>query len=225
MSELAIGDVRCAPAARRRRSPAPGLGAMCLGFLMIALDATIVNVALGPIVSALGGSRRRPRTQPQEARMTVALPTPVLRRVYRVEATLAAPLALGAISQGRRRIVALSGGTFTGPELSGTLLPGGSADWQILLDDGTALGDIRYTLQTEGGDLLYVQSRSVRHGPPEVLARLGRGEEVAPDEYTFRTATQIETAAPHLDWLNKGVFVGVGGRQPAGVVYEVYLVE
>jgi hypothetical protein len=156
--------------------------------------------------------------------MTVALPTPVFTPVYRLEAILGPPLELGAVTSGRRRIVALGGGTFTGPELSGTLLPGGSADWQIVLDDGTALGDIRYTLQTDGGDLLYVQSRSVRHGPPEVLARLGRGEDVAADEYTFRTATQIETAAPQLDWLNKGVFVGVGGRQPAGVVYEVYLV-
>jgi hypothetical protein len=156
--------------------------------------------------------------------MTAVLPTPILTQVYRLEATLAPPLELGAIAQGRRRIAALSGGTFTGPELNGTLLPGASADWQILLDDGTALGDIRYTLQTDGGDVLYVQSRSVRHGPPEVLARLGRGEDVAADEYTFRTATQIETAAQHLDWLNKGVFVSVGGRQPAGVVYEVYLV-
>jgi Protein of unknown function (DUF3237) len=43
-------------------------------------------------------------------------------------------------------------------------------------------------------------------------------------EYTFRTATQIETAAPHLDWLNKGVFISVAGRQAAGVIYETYLV-
>ena len=40
----------------RRRSPALGLAAICLGFLMITLDATIVNLALGPIVSDLGGS-------------------------------------------------------------------------------------------------------------------------------------------------------------------------
>jgi hypothetical protein len=58
-----------------------------------------------------------------------------------------------------------------------------------------------------------------------VLARLARGDEVAPSKYTFRTSTQIETAVPELDWLNKGVFVGVAGRQPAGVVYEVYLVS
>ena len=40
----------------RRRSPALGHTAICLGFLMITLDATIVNVALGPIVSDLGAS-------------------------------------------------------------------------------------------------------------------------------------------------------------------------
>ena len=112
----------------------------------------------------------------------------------------------------------------TGPELSGTLVPGSSADWQTILHDGTALGDIRYTLRTDAGDLLYVQSRSVRHGSAEVLARLGRGEDVDPSEYTFRTNTQIATGAPQLDWLNKGVFVGVAGRQAAGVIYEIYLV-
>ena len=117
--------------------------------------------------------------------------------------------------RGHRRIVALTGGTFTGPELNGKLLAGASADWQIVTADGTALGDIRYTLQTDGGDLLYVQSRGVRHGSAEVLARLGRGEEVDASEYTFRTSTQIETAAGQLDWLNKGIFISVGGRQAA----------
>jgi len=152
------------------------------------------------------------------------LPEPRLALVYRLEATVAPPLDLGDVAPGRRRIVALTGGTFTGPEIEGTLLPGASADWQIVLPDGTALGDIRYTLLTAAGDLLYVQSRGVRHGRAEVLDRLGRGEDVDPSEYTFRTSIQIETAAPELDWLNKGVFIGVGGRQAGGVVYETYLV-
>ena len=157
--------------------------------------------------------------------MSNELPDPRLRKVYRLEATLARPLDLGDTAQGRRRIVPLTGGAFTGLEINGKLLPGASADWQILLADGTALGDIRYTLQTDGGDLLYVQSRSIRHGSADVLARLGRGEDVDASEYTFRTSTQIETAAPQLGWLNKGVFISVGGRQPAGVIYETYLVE
>jgi len=156
--------------------------------------------------------------------MSNQLPDPRLTQVYRLEATLAQPLDLGETAQGHRRIVSLTGGTFTGPELNGKLLPGASADWQIVLPDGTALGDIRYTLETDGGDLLYVQSRAVRHGSTEVLSRLGRGEDVDASEYTFRTSTQIETAAPHLDWLNKGVFISVAGRQATGVIYETYLV-
>jgi hypothetical protein len=156
--------------------------------------------------------------------MSAPLPDPSLSRVYRLEATLGEPLDLGDLAQGRRRIVPLTGGTFAGPELNGRLLPSSSADWQTVLPDGTALGDIRYTLQTDGGALLYVQARGVRYGSAEVLARLARGEDVDVSEYTFRTSTQIETAAPKLDWLGKGVFISVGGRQPGGVIYETYLV-
>jgi len=153
------------------------------------------------------------------------LPDPRLTPIYRLEATLGEPIDLGDTDHGHRRIVPLTGGIFAGPAISGKLLPGASADWQTGLPDGTAIGDIRYTLQTEGGDVLYVQGRGVRHGSADVLARLARGEDVDASEYTFRTSTHIETAAPHLDWLNKGVFVSVGGRQPGGVIYETYLVQ
>ena len=152
------------------------------------------------------------------------LPEPRLTLLYRLEATLGQPLELGETAHGHRRIVPQTGGTFTGPEISGRLVPGASADWQVLLADGTAFADLRYTLQTDDGSLLYVRSHGVRHGSPEVLARLARGEDVDASEYTFRTSTQIETAVPELAWLNKGVFISVGGRQPAGVIYETYLV-
>ncbi len=152
------------------------------------------------------------------------LPHPRQTPVYRLEATLGEPVELGDTGHGHRRIVPLTDGTFTGPAINGKLLPGASADWQTVLPDGTAIGDIRCTLQTDGGDILYVQSRG-RHGSAEVLARLARGENVDASEYTFRTSTQIETAAAELDWLNRGVFVSVGGRRPDSVVYETYLVQ
>jgi hypothetical protein len=152
------------------------------------------------------------------------LPDPHLTKIFRLEAILDEALDVGTVAQGRRRIVPLTGGTFAGRNLNGTLLPGASADWQIVLPDGTALVDIRYTLRTDRGDVLYVRSHGVRHGSAEVLARLGRGEEVDPTEYVFRTSTQIEAATPDLDWLNKGVFISVGARQPGGVIYDVYLV-
>jgi hypothetical protein len=157
--------------------------------------------------------------------MSDELPEPRLSLAYRLEATLGEPVDLGETAQGHRRIVPMTGGTFTGPLISGKLVPGASADWQIILPDGTALADIRYNLQTDEGPLLYVQARGVRHGSAEVLARLARGEHVDASEYTFRTATRIQTAEFSLDWLNKGVFITVGGRRPSAVIYETYLVE
>ena len=65
----------------------------------------------------------------------------------------------------------------------------------------------------------------MRHGNPEILERLGRGEDVDAAQYTFRTSAKIETGAANLDWLNKGIFISVAGRQPGGVIYEVYLVR
>jgi hypothetical protein len=153
------------------------------------------------------------------------LPDPRLDLIYRLEASVGDPQDVGEISAGHRRIVPLTGGTFSGPELRGTLLPGASADWQIILPDGTALGDVRYTLETERGEVLYVQAQGVRHGSTAVLERLARGEDVDAGEYTFRTAVKIETGSDSLDWLNKGILVSVGGRQRGGVIYEVYLVE
>jgi MFS transporter, DHA2 family, methylenomycin A resistance protein len=44
------------PAVPSRRARRLGLAGICFGFLMITLDTTAVNVALGPIVGDLGGS-------------------------------------------------------------------------------------------------------------------------------------------------------------------------
>lgn len=156
--------------------------------------------------------------------MSDSLPEPRLILVYRLEATLGEPLELGETREGSRRIVPQTAGRFSGPEIAGELVPGVSADWQILLPDGTALADLRYTLRTTDGALLSVRSQGVRHGSADVLARLARGDAVEPSEYVFRTLTRIETAAPELDWMNRGVFISVGGRQPHAVIYETYLV-
>jgi hypothetical protein len=154
-----------------------------------------------------------------------ALPAPRLRHIYRLDADVDAPVDLGDTPQGHRRIVALTGGRAEGDDLHAELLATAGADWQILRGDGSSVADIRYTLVTDQGALLYVQAHGVRHGDPEVLARLAAGEDVDPSEYTFRTTVSIETSAPDLSWLNDGVFIAVGARQPSGVSYDVYLVE
>jgi hypothetical protein len=153
-----------------------------------------------------------------------ALPEPKLRHVYRLDAELDAPVDLGDTPKGHRRIIPLTRGHAAGPYFDAELLSAGGADWQILRASGSSVADIRYTLKTDSGALLYVQSQGVRHGAPDVLARLAAGEDVDASEYTFRTSVTIETADPGLAWVNDGVFIAVGGRRPSGVSYDVYLV-
>jgi hypothetical protein len=56
--------------------------------------------------------------------MSKRLPEPRLTKILHLEASLGEALDVGNVAQGRRRIIPLTGGTFAGPELNGTLLPG-----------------------------------------------------------------------------------------------------
>jgi hypothetical protein len=151
------------------------------------------------------------------------IPVPGFELVTRVEAELGPPVSLGQSQWGERRVVPITGGRFDGPRLSGRIVPGG-ADWQVVHADGMISVDARYTLETEDGAGIYAQSRGVRHGPPEVLARLGAGERVDPAEYYFRAVIQLETGAPAYAWVNRALFIASAIRLPLGVAYDLYAV-
>jgi hypothetical protein len=129
---------------------------------------------------------------------------------------------LGLTPQGQRRIIPVSGGTFEGTRLRGIVLPHAGGDWLLVRGDGAFQQDVRLTLQTDDGALIYMSYRGVRHASAEVTARLALGERVDPSEYYLRTAPFFETAAEPYAWLNKVVAVGVGERRPDGAVYEVF---
>jgi hypothetical protein len=101
------------------------------------------------------------------------------------------------------------------------VLPGG-ADWIMLRPDGATTLDVRLVLQTDDGATIGMTYRGMRHGPPEIMERVGRGEAVAPGSYYFRTAIAFETAAPRYAWLNRILAVGTGERPPSGPVYDVF---
>lgn len=151
------------------------------------------------------------------------LPEPRLELVTRVEATLGPIRSLGRTPWGERRVVDVTGGRLLGPRLRGRIVPGG-ADWQVVHDDGMISVDARYTFETDDGALIYVQSRGVRDGTPEVLAALAAGESVPPTDYYFRAAIRLETGAPAYDWVNRRIFVASAQRLPAGVTYDLFVV-
>jgi hypothetical protein len=131
------------------------------------------------------------------------------------------PVDIGVTASGHRRIIPVDGGEFDGPRLQGTVLAGG-ADWMVIDPDGVAHVDVRVTLQTTDGERIYMSYRGLRHGPPDVMARLERGSPVEPSEYYFRIAPWFETGSKKYAWLNRMLAVGIGHRLAAGPVYYVY---
>lgn len=150
-------------------------------------------------------------------------PAPKLTYAFELHATVAAPAELGQVPSGRRRIIDITGGTVEG-QIKGKVRPGG-ADWQIVRADGFTELDTRYTLETDKGQLIYVQNPGVRSAPPDVMKKLLAGEVVDPALVYFRTQPKFETSAPELQWITRSLFVGVGERYPNEVVIRFYRVE
>ncbi|MBX3500546.1 MAG: DUF3237 domain-containing protein [Alphaproteobacteria bacterium] len=129
---------------------------------------------------------------------------------------------MGVTPYGHRRVATVAGGTFEGDELKGTVQPTPAGDWITVRADGVWELDVRLTLKTHDGHLIYMSYRGLRHGPQWVLDRLAKGEKVDPSEYYFRTAPRFETASEKYSFLNRIISVGVGRREASGPIYEVF---
>jgi uncharacterized protein DUF3237 len=151
-------------------------------------------------------------------------PAPGLVFAFEMHVNVGAPVMVGQVPRGQRRIVSILGGTFEGPNIKGKVVPGG-ADWQIIRADGFSELDTRYTLETDKGQLIYVQNAGIRHAAPAVMEKLLKGETVDPKLVYFRTVPTFETAAPDLQWLARSIFIGTGERYPTEVVIRFWRVE
>jgi len=142
------------------------------------------------------------------------------RLLMTLQVVVPPPQKLGAVPHGTRVIAPITGGTFEGPRLRGKVLPGGG-DWLLTRPDGVVELDLRITLETDDGALIYMTSSGLRHGPPEVLAAMARGETVDPSKYYFRTAIRFETGAPQYAFLNRLIAISSGDRRASGPIYTI----
>lgn len=146
--------------------------------------------------------------------------------LLRFEATLNPSVDVGAGAMGLRAIADVSGGTFEGPRLKGTILPSGG-DWFII---NPALGilnvDVRATLQTDDGANIFAQYKGRISAPPEKFLTLFDPTSGPPDpeSYYFRTAPTFETGSEKYAWLNGIQAVGIGEVMDGGVGYDVHMI-
>jgi hypothetical protein len=122
---------------------------------------------------------------------------------------------------GRRLIVDVSGGSFQGARLRGTLLPSGG-DWLLIRPDGVGRLDVRATFQTEDGAFIYVQYHGVVEMSEAVTKALEEGGSTEYGEAYFMTQPRFETGDPRYAWLNSVVAVAEGRLRPGAVEYRVF---
>lgn len=159
-----------------------------------------------------------------QAQSGPSAPPPSLTYAFTVTATLAPPVEQGEVDTGRKRFIPITGGTVSGPAISGEVLPGGG-DWQAILPGGLTSIEARYFLKTTDGTVIEVTNPGVRTAAPEVIEKLAKGEAVDPSAYYFRTTPRFSVKPGAYEWLRRKVFVARGIRKPDGVVIDFYAVE
>jgi hypothetical protein len=149
------------------------------------------------------------------------LPTPELKFFADLSVQVDKPQEVGATVHGQRRVIPILGGDVQGDGWTARVLRGG-ADFQMIVNQSLAELDARYVLETDAGDLIFVQNRAVRTASPDVMSRLIRGEKVDPQLVYFRCTPQFETASKSLSWISERLFIGTGARHPDKVVMRFF---
>jgi len=130
--------------------------------------------------------------------------------LFTITADTANNTMLTGAPQGSRLIVAVTGGTFEGPRLKGTVdVPGG--DWLTMRADGTAKLDVRISLKTDDGATILMSYNGVGVTKDGV--------------FSIRTAPLFETGDERYAWLNNVQAVGLGAPGAGNVTYQIYALQ
>jgi Protein of unknown function (DUF3237) len=153
-----------------------------------------------------------------------AEPTVTIETEYLM--TLEAPLDPAFQVVGQRVIVNVpAGGTVHGPKINGTLIPP-SGDWLIPMPDGSTRIDVRATIKTDDGELIFVEYNGVIFASKEVNDRFGKGEVITSKDEYFVTAPRFTTASKKYEWINHLQAVGkMVTIQNTKVTYDIFAVR
>ena len=136
--------------------------------------------------------------------------------VMQLKVTLDAPYVVGETPHGRRTVIPITGGTFEGPQLKGTIIPGG-ADWQLAKGSRTEVEAI-YSIKTDDGVYIHIRNRGI--------INMGKDANGNPSFY-FKCAPQFEAPedSPYA-WLNNSLFLcAPAPSNQGGITLNVWRVK
>ena len=123
---------------------------------------------------------------------------PQLEFALQLKVTLGEAFGIDNTQHGRRTVIPITGGTFEGPNLKGTIINGG-ADYQLNGADGRTELEAIYCIKTDDGIYIHVRNRGI-------IAN-SKGTDGKPSFY-FRAAPQFEAPADSkYGWLNNALFI------------------
>jgi hypothetical protein len=136
-----------------------------------------------------------------------------------LKVTLGDAFSCGETQHGRRTVIPITGGTFEGPNIKGTIISGG-ADYQLA---NTAINrtelEAIYCIKTDDGVYIHVRNRGIICS--------GTDAEGKPTFY-FRAAPQFEAPADSkYAWLNNSLFLCAPSFSSSfkGIVLNVWRVK
>ena len=128
---------------------------------------------------------------------------PGLIFVYEAIVTLEPMVEIGRTPLGMRRRVPITGGSFAGPRIRGTVLSGG-ADWQLQRADDWTVIEADYMMRAQDGALIHVRNVGLTNS--RVAGATSR---------YLRAVPRFEAPDGPHGWLNQAIFIGTIGRPPA----------
>lgn len=137
-------------------------------------------------------------------------------------ATLKSPFeVIGPTPEGLRVNAYVTGGKVTGPRIKGKVLPVGG-DWLTVRPDGVGILNVRATLETEDGALIYISYQGVGDLGEDGYQNFLDGN--PPGKFPLHVAPRFLTAHPDYLWVNRLQCVNVGEADLANsvVAYDVY---
>lgn len=118
-------------------------------------------------------------------------------------------------------------GEVAGPRLRGMIRAQGCGDWVVVRPDDIADVDVRLTIETHDGALIYMTYGGVGLLGKGGADRMRRGDRPGP-VIPVRIAARMTTASRPYAWVNGIQFVGVGATTlgaPTRIEYDVYALE
>ena len=126
-----------------------------------------------------------------------------VEHLFTMHALLAEPVVVRDGPNGTRVLITVTGGTVSGPRISGELLAGG--DWVTMRATGGGQLDVRLTIRTDDDAIVYTEYRGL-----------------VDTNWVARAAPLFQTGDQRYAWLNDVQAVAYGAAAPGEVTYEVY---